>query len=93
MWVIRNQAEPLGHLHCHPRGRLMRIGFNSWGHTCQCANTGSHPIAAVAHADVNLSGSAGAHMLDFRGSSAPCYEAYPGPDEAWKPELHKRSMV
>ena len=26
------------------------------------------------HADVNLPGSAGAHMLYFRGFSAPCYE-------------------
>ena len=37
------------------------------------------PVAAVCHADVDLPGSAGAHMLDFRGFSAPCYEAYPDP--------------
>ena len=77
MWVIRHQAEPLGQLHRRPRrGRLIRIGIiglNSRGRTC--AHTVSHPIAAVCHADVNLPGSAGAHMLDFRGFSAPCYEA------------------
>ena len=55
----------------------MLIGFNSRRRTY--AHTVSHPIAAVCHTDVNHLGSAGAHMLDFRGFSAPCYEAYPGP--------------
>ena len=33
----------------------------------------------MCHADVILPGSAGAHMLYFRGFSAPSYEAKPGP--------------
>ena len=46
MWVIRHQAEPIGHLHRHPlRGGLMRIGFDSRRRTC--AHTVSHPIAAA----------------------------------------------
>ena len=78
MWVIRHQAKQPGHLHRHPlQGRLMLIWFNSLGQTC--AHTILHPIAAVCNADVNLSGSADVHMLDFRGFSAPCYEAYSGP--------------
>ena len=36
-------------------------------------------IAVVCLVDVNHLGSAGAHMLDFRGFSALCFEAYPGP--------------
>ena len=76
MWAIRHQAEPLGHLHRQPRrGCLMRIGFDSRGPTC--ARTVSHPIAAVCHADVKLSGSRARTCSTSRGISAPCYEAYP----------------
>ena len=56
----------------------MLIGFKSNSRGRTCAHTVSHPMAVMCHADVNLSGSAGVQMLDFRGFSTPCYEAYPG---------------
>ena len=77
--VIRHQAEhwQLGHLYRHPRqggGSLRRIWFNSLGRTC--AHNISHPREVVCHADVNLSSSAGEHMLDVRGFITPCFKVY-----------------
>ena len=92
------------HIHSQPlQASLILIGFNSRGLTC--AHTVLHSTATVCHADVtgNHLGSAGAHILDFRGFSTPCYEpnrdhthverkgrstvAWWPVDEAWKSTL------